>query len=405
MSEGIQALLTPLTAVIFAATFFILWKRDPARRETLAMGTGYAFLAIGFFMSQLNPDSLGRFNISITHLPYSIGTITLIWGILRRVDINPPLRTLVAVAVIGGAAGLLSQFFGDSVEADLYIANSTYGLIFAIAAVLLAQRAKNDLAENVVLGVLVLNVAQFFIRPALSFAFSAEITGDSYRDTVYYAVLIMVLALGSMLMGLALIAACIKDQLNAVHEDFATDRLSGLLSRREFEMQVRDAMTAAEEESVPLSLIICDMDHFKQVNDIWGHQAGDSAIESFGSLVLRTVRGSDICGRVGGEEFCILVWNADPKIARGLADRLRVGLTGITIAGIGNDTHLTASFGVAGMQAEDTYRTLFSRADKALYRAKDAGRNRVNSGEIATVDDPRRQNDQRAIAAGSSEAA
>jgi diguanylate cyclase (GGDEF)-like protein len=393
-----------MTALIFAITFLILWKREPERRETLAMGTGYLFLAIGFFMSQLNPDSLGRLNISVTNIPYSIGCIVLIWGILSRADVRPPVWTMIGIAAVGGLLGIVSQVFGDSVEADLYIANTTYGLIFGIAALLLSQNTKNDLIEKIVLSVLVLNVAQFFLRPTLSFMFSDEIAGGAYRDTTYYVVLMMVLALGSMVLGLALIAACIKDQLKAVHDDYAVDRLSGLLSRREFETKVRDAIVEARRKEIPLSLVIGDMDHFKQVNDIWGHQVGDSAIEAFGKLVIRTVRDSDICGRVGGEEFCILVWNADAKAAQGLAERLRIGLTAVNIAGMNDGTHLTASFGTASAKADDTYRKLFARADKALYGAKHAGRNIVATDGVEIEPRARRSNDEPA-ASGTSAAA
>ncbi|MDN3645786.1 GGDEF domain-containing protein [Pontixanthobacter aestiaquae] len=395
MSEGIQALLTPLTAMIFAVTLLALWRRDPARRETLAMGAGYFFLSIGFFMSQLNPDSLGRSNISITHIPYSIGAIMVIWGILYRVGIAPPLKTMISIAVLGGLFGLISQMFGDSVEADLYIANSTYGLIFSVAAVLLSQRKNTDFIEKIVLAVLTLNAAQFFIRPALSFTFSSEITGDDYRDSVYYGILITVLALGSMVMGLALIAACIKDQLNALHESFARDKLSGLLTRHTFEARVQDAIAKARREDVQVALIIGDIDHFKQVNDIWGHQVGDNAIAAFGSLVLDTVRDTDICGRIGGEEFCILIWDADGKVARSLSERLRISVTGLRIEGMGESTHLTASFGATGLEAGDTYGELFGRADKALYHAKNSGRNRVALSSDTIEAPARRKSDPR----------
>jgi len=394
LSEGVQGLVTPMTAAIFAVTFLLLWKRDPARRETLAMGIGYVSLSIGFFMSHLNPESLGRVNISVTNIPYSIGTIVLIWGILHRAGIRLPIFVMGSIAVIGAIVGGISQVFGDSVEADLYIANTTYGLMFGVAALLLSQKTKTDVIEKIVLGILIFNVAQFFLRPPLSFMFSEVIVGGAYRDATYYAILMTVLALGSMVMGLALIAGCIKDQLNALHTEFATDMLSGLLSRHAFEARARETIAAAHKDNVPLALIIGDIDHFKQVNDIWGHQVGDNAIEGFGKLVLHTVRDTDICGRIGGEEFCILVWNADSKVARSLAERLRIGVTAIEISGMNDDTHLTASFGGAGMEVEEGYRSLFARADKALYRAKDAGRNAVEIDDNAAVSHTRRSDDE-----------
>ncbi len=396
MSEGVQGLLTPLTAAVFAITFFIIWSRERSRHATLAMALGYTFLSLGFFVSQLTPDSLGRTNVALTNIPYALGCIVLVWGILARVDIQVPMRTLLGIAGIGTALGMVSLLFGDSFEADLYIANTTYGLIFAVAALLLSQKAKTDLIETVLLWIIVINVIQMFVRPPLSFMFTEDIAlAGNYRDTVYYAALKMVMALGSMVLGLSLIAACIKDQFDAVHDDLAKDRLSGLLTRRAFEARVRETIIEARSDNVPLTLIVGDIDHFKQVNDIWGHQAGDSAIEEFGALVRRTVRDADICGRVGGEEFCILVWDSDIRIAEALAERLRIGVTGMNIAGMGGDTHLTASFGTARLRPDEGYRKLFARADKALYRAKDAGRNAVeNDADEATRS--RRKDDRRA---------
>ena len=393
MSEGVQALLTPLTAAIFAITFFIVWSRDRTRRAVLAIALGYTGLSVGFFISQLTPDSLGRANIVVTNIPYALGCIAMVWGILHRVGIDTPMRILGGIAVIGGGLGIVSLQFGNSVEADLYIANTTYGLIFAVAALLLWLKADDDMIERILLIVIVINVVQMFARPPLSFMFTQDMAATgNYRDTVYYTALTMIMALGSLVLGLTLIAACIKDQFTAVHDDFAKDRLSGLLTRRAFEGRVREAIADAQQNKVPLAFIIGDIDHFKQVNDIWGHQVGDSAIEAFGSLVLRTVRDKDICGRVGGEEFCILVWNADATIAASLAERLRIGITGIHIAGMSSDTHLTASFGTAGLQPEEGYRKLFARADQALYRAKEAGRNAVGKdGE--DVSQTRRKDD------------
>ena len=395
MSEGVQGLITPMTAAIFAITFFIIWSRDRTRHATFAMGLGYACLSLGFFVSQLTPTSLGRINVPLTNIPYTIGCLILVWGILTRAGVEVPMRVLSGIAVIGAGLGIFSLFYGNSIEADLYIANTTYGLFFGVTALLLSQKTNCDTIERVVLWVIVVNVIQLFVRPPMSFMLSPDINVGDYRDSLYYAALTLVMALGSMVLGLSLIAACIKDQFNAVHEDFATDRLSGLLSRRSFDARVRENINAARRKNVPLSLIIGDIDHFKQVNDIWGHQVGDSAIESFGSLVLQTFRDTDICGRVGGEEFCILVWEADAKIAGALAERLRIGVASMKIPGMSDNTHLTASFGTASLQPEEGYRKLFARADKALYRAKESGRNAVEIDGYERLLPTRRKDDRR----------
>ena len=125
---------------------------------------------------------------------------------------------------------------------------------------------------------------------------------------------------------------------------------------------------------------------FKQVNDIWGHQVGDGAIAAFGEMTANMIRGSDIAGRIGGEEFCILVWNADEAIAANLAERLRSRTTQLELSKDALDVRLSASFGVAERQSGESYRSLFARTDKALYEAKQGGRNRVVTASSPQAD-------------------
>ena len=126
-----------------------------------------------------------------------------------------------------------------------------------------------------------------------------------------------------------------------------------------------------------LSLLVGDIDHFKQVNDSWGHAAGDRVIATFGKLITTNVRGLDIAGRIGGEEFCILIWNCGEEGAVSLGNRLRAAFSKSKIAGVGDGENFTASFGVAQLHDGESYAQAFDRADKALYTAKRAGRDRV----------------------------
>lgn len=126
-------------------------------------------------------------------------------------------------------------------------------------------------------------------------------------------------------------------------------------------------------------MVIADIDHFKQVNDIWGHQAGDTAIINFGDLLEGTIRGCDVAARIGVEEFCLLVWNCGLDDAAGLAERIRLAFAQMEHRGVGPDIRLTASFGVAEMHKGESYESLFARADAALYQAKEEGRNQVIS--------------------------
>jgi len=134
------------------------------------------------------------------------------------------------------------------------------------------------------------------------------------------------------------------------------------------------------------------------VNDIWGHQSGDQAIADFGNLIKNKVRTCDVAGRIGGEEFCIAVWNCDNEPAYRLAERIRHAFAAHKHIVINDDIRLTASFGVATAQAGETYKQLFARADKALYEAKSKGRDRVVNADVHCLKEIAQKPDLKPIA-------
>jgi diguanylate cyclase (GGDEF)-like protein len=128
----------------------------------------------------------------------------------------------------------------------------------------------------------------------------------------------------------------------------------------------------------PLSVFVLDLDHFKSINDTYGHVAGDEALRMVAGCCQLLLRGYDLLGRVGGEEFIVLLPGASAEVARGVADRVRQRLERTPIQAPDGAFHLTASIGVASLGGEDdTLDSLIHRADQALYRAKHAGRNQV----------------------------
>lgn len=152
------------------------------------------------------------------------------------------------------------------------------------------------------------------------------------------------------------------------------DYLTGIANRRHIENVISHHFGSSPKD---LSIIMLDIDHFKQVNDTYGHDAGDQVLVCVARKLCDHVRSSDTIGRWGGEEFIVVAPNTDPEQAARLAERLRFVLDENT----SKDFTLTASFGVAVYRNGDTPDSLVKRADKAMYRAKQLGRNCV---ELAT---------------------
>lgn len=153
------------------------------------------------------------------------------------------------------------------------------------------------------------------------------------------------------------------------------DALTGLANRLQLNERLPQEIARSRRHARPLGVIIVDLDHFKRINDTFGHEVGDEVLELCAGLLQTNARGQDLSARLGGEEFVLLVPDTDLDGAVRLAERLRAQLAARHVARIGGT--LTASFGVAALCPGDDGPALLRRADQALYEAKMSGRDRV----------------------------
>jgi len=157
-----------------------------------------------------------------------------------------------------------------------------------------------------------------------------------------------------------------------------TDSLTGVGNRRRLEEALAQELGRAERTGRTLSAFIADLDHFKLVNDTFGHESGDKVLAAFGELLRRRTRASDVVARFGGEEFVVLMPETDLANAVLIAERVREAMATSRIEPLPEP--VTVSFGVAERAAGEPGRALLARADRALYEAKHAGRDRVVVG-------------------------
>ncbi len=168
----------------------------------------------------------------------------------------------------------------------------------------------------------------------------------------------------------------------------ATDALTGLPNRRAAEEQLRRELGRAERYGGDVSVVWFDLDRFKEVNDVHGHEAGDAVLREIGAALRPELRASDVLARWGGEEFVAILPEQDRAAAARTAERLRATLEAHPMMkAVGTGLRVTASFGVAWWRAGEAPRDVLRRADRAMYRAKEEGRNRVAvSGPDGTPD-------------------
>jgi len=169
----------------------------------------------------------------------------------------------------------------------------------------------------------------------------------------------------------------LQGELMTARTEAEIDFLTGLVNRRRFERALLEMINDYQTMRYPFALILLDVDNFKQINDKYGHTAGDQVLKEI-ALILKTfLRANNIPARIGGEEFAILVPGATAKEAKVIAERLRSAIENRTFSTLEDEIKATASFGVTSVREDDTIDTIFARVDKALYKAKKEGKNKV----------------------------
>ncbi len=155
-----------------------------------------------------------------------------------------------------------------------------------------------------------------------------------------------------------------------------TDALTGLLNRR--------ALLQNPSNTVPAgtALVAMDLDYFKKINDRYGHDCGDQALKAFAELIRANIRPTDLAARMGGEEFCIVVSDSNPRAPMTIAERIREQVEAMTISTAAGPVRTTVSAGISYASGDETLQSLLIRADEALYEAKSEGRNRVRTSDL-----------------------
>lgn len=182
--------------------------------------------------------------------------------------------------------------------------------------------------------------------------------------------------INSMISSFADEAAKLRHQFAVVSEESLRDPLTGLYNRLAYDRRIALEIQRARVTHEPLSLVVCDIDNFKRINDVVGHMGGDKVLKEASRIMLETLRGTDFVGRYGGEEFVIILPGANKDAGLYVSEKLRRTLKVAPFTYRGQRIQVTASFGVTPLSIGDTADTLFERADRALYSAKQAGRDR-----------------------------
>jgi len=350
-------------------------KQVAARWLAVTYGLAAVYLLIEFAISAFGVTPLVA---TVSFATFLAAMVLFNIGMARKYEVPVPWRLMGGIFVLSVAACYAIQAMPRESFGRMMIYQTPYFLMQATGAWIVYSARRRGKLELVLIYLLAASSLQFLSKPFLSQLLGGTGATAQYYLQTNYALISQsmgtVFALAVALLFLVILA---RDILAGVTVLSETDSLSGLLNRGGFERHARAAMVEANRCNTPLALVICDLDHFKSINDSYGHASGDRVIEAFAGFLRNAAPEHHIAGRIGGEEFAIILPGANLVSARLFAEGARSAFSALPIQGLPVGLRFTASFGVAERAADEDVSELLLRADKALYEAKKGGRDCV----------------------------
>lgn len=382
---GFILIINLAVAGLFCVSFLLIAAYDRRYRSARWFAAAYVFGML-YAVTEFLLPVFANINVGVFlgHQAFVVACLLLNIGFARRYETAPPRLVLLAAVVVSVAAGILIQDMPRDTLARNFLYQGPYFLMQLIGLYIVlhasASRPAGRRGIDTLLAVFLgLNSLHFLSKPLLAVLLGNGGSPQEYLSTTYAMVSQAIGAVVVVATALILLAALIFDMVRDITARSETDLLSGILNRRGFESRLTDIVDRRPVDGLPVSLVICDLDNFKSINDTWGHAAGDRVIAGFSAALEEAAAGHHVVGRIGGEEFAALLPGCNLAAARLFAESVRAAFAGRRIDGFPPEQTFTASFGVAEIMPAESATSLQARADAALYEAKRAGRDRVRS--------------------------
>ncbi|MEO0496666.1 MAG: GGDEF domain-containing protein [Pseudomonadota bacterium] len=391
-SQSIFQLLTPMIYLLFAAGFTGIWATSRKLKSALVFAVAYAVNSFAFLMDLLR-DLLPNLTVSyVTNILFLTAVTASVVGCWLRARRPIPVPLLSAIVVLH-LAGL--HYFAF-VEPDMFMrtvwVNCLLGLIFAVSlpAVFALNRGPLD---RVIAWAFVLATAQFYVRPALVFWLAGtQMNVASYTNSPFHIALHFTAAIVALVIATSLLASYALKIVSDLRKTSQTDPLTGCLNRRGLEERSVYLQEFCKRGDKPMAIVMADIDHFKRVNDRFGHNAGDEVIRRLGNILTDAAGLTHVAGRMGGEEFVLVMSDTDLDAGRATAEKLRREFGRQEFVLGGTTECLSMSMGVASLDPDGSLSDAIQRADRALYASKAHGRDCVTDEIQASVKDLRSLN-------------
>ncbi|RVB68183.1 GGDEF domain-containing protein [Mesorhizobium sp. M7A.F.Ca.CA.002.03.2.1] len=372
------ALLNPTIALALGAAFLVLWSYQRHRPYLAVLALSYSLSAVGFLLQYFTLPIGMPLTKLVSNICFSIAGCCLAGAIVHRYGRKVPYVGIGALACGGLASFCWFLFIAPDLTWRILAMNFAFGGISLLVAAELRPVRNNGPTEKILFVLSLLSGVNFFVRALIVVIAHGPFTSyDGFYGSSYWTTALLSHALLSLLIALCLFSAAALDVLKALKTETFTDPLSGLLNRRGFEERGMLLLRHCASARFPVALVLADLDHFKALNDVHGHGAGDRVIADFAAKLRSAAGARGVAGRIGGEEFAVLLPLSDLAAARLFAEAVRTVYSAGHVDGLPQGTKVTASFGVAARSGDEALEPLMRRADDALYKAKKNGRDSV----------------------------
>lgn len=361
-------------AGIFAVAFTVVAATNRSARGAwwLALGCGVGIVNAGleFLLRQQAdpvPVSIAIFLVFLSALSFAL------IGVARHYRVEPPWTAMAAIWIVTVllVPVVFSMTYGSLSRLVLY--QLPYFAMQALFGIMIWRSGRRQPLDLLLVVLQAVGATLYLLKPLFAMLVGTARTPQDYMATTYAAISQSGSVVVLIATGLVMLLVTMRDTTAEMIARSETDPLSGVFNRRGFERHAEAAL-AREGRA---TLIAADLDHFKQINDSLGHAAGDGVIAHFAAMLTEAAPSEAIVGRVGGEEFAVLLPAALLSDGRLYAEAVRAAFASAELPMLGADRRFSASFGVAQWMPPETLPDLLHRADTALYRAKSGGRNRV----------------------------
>lgn len=336
-----------------------------------------AFLAVAvgtIAQFALWPRDIGL-NTIVTAITYTAGPLLLVEGVLARSGRSMPLGE--HAAWLAAIVGVLCYYYywDNNLQTRVYVLNLGMGGIILGGAWKVRDLVRGNVIDRAMVWLLFALALTFFARTLLTGSSVPTDDVDVFFASEFWIWAQFAMAVLGVGVGLGLLVVASADVILALKIERDSDPLTGLLNRRGLQGRAPRLLAFGRRRSV--SIVACDIDRFKNINDRFGHSAGDVVLCAFAGAIKKWLRAGDLAARTGGEEFILVLRGSATDDAFAMAERLRCDIANMRFAGLPDDYIVTCSFGIARFQDGEGLWDAIGRADKILYAAKRAGRDRT----------------------------